>query len=226
MERGHAAFSKEFLATFTNAHPKVFRDFRSAPRTLSKSLPIHDFSEFDVDAVVHYLREKLQAIPNGRENATLFHRTAVSILDFILYPRLTNPIIEQDIHEGRKRVDLTFDNGASEGFFLRIPNQARLPCPFIFVECKNYGREVGNPEIDQLSGRFSFNRGRVGILVCRSLEDSDLLIQRWRDTHRDGRGLILPLVDADLESGLSERASGAEFPLEQRLQELYTAIAL
>ena len=152
VQRGGAAFSKEFLATFTNAHPEVFRQFRQAPRTRPTSLPINDFADFDIGAVSTYLRDKLLAIPFGRDNATSFHRTVVSILDFLLYPRLTNPLIEREIHEGRKRIDLTFDNGAIEGFFQRLPNQARLPCPFVFVECKNYGREIGNPEIDQLAG--------------------------------------------------------------------------
>jgi hypothetical protein len=226
VERANAGFSKEFLTTFTNAHPEVFRNFQQAPRTKSKSLPINDFSDFDVDAVTEYLSNKLQSIPFGRDNATAFHRTVVSILDFALYPRLTNPIIEREIHEGRKRIDLTFDNGAPEGFFLRLPNQARLPCPFIFVECKNYGREIGNPEIDQLGGRFSFNRGKVGLLVCRSLENPGTLIERCRDTYRDDRGLILPLVDDDLLAALQERAADVEFPLEQRLQQLYAEIAL
>ncbi len=144
VERGNAAFSKEFLSTFTNAHPEVFRRFREAPRTRAKSVPLRDFSDFDVSGVAHYLRDRLQQVPIGRDHATLFHRMAVSILDFLLYPRLTNPIVEREIHEGRKRIDLTFDNGAIEGFFLRLPNQAQLPCPFIFVECKNYGREIGN----------------------------------------------------------------------------------
>ena len=226
IERDNAAFSKEFLTTFTNAHPQVFREFRAAPRTRTGSLPINNFSDFDVQGVSQYLREKLQAVPLGRDSATTFHRVAVSILDFVLYPRLTNPIIELEIHEGRKRIDLTFDNGATEGFFSRLPNQARLPCPFIFVECKNYGLEIGNPEIDQLSGRFSFNRGRVGLLICRSVANYEVLIERCRDTHRDGRGLILPLVDNDLLAALEERIGHIELPLERRLQEVYAQIAL
>lgn len=103
VERGNAAFSKEFLSTFTNAHPEVFRQFREAPRTRAISLPLRDFSGFDVEGVARYLRNKLLDVPIGRDSATLFHRTAVSILDFLLYPRLTNPIIEREIHEGRKK---------------------------------------------------------------------------------------------------------------------------
>ncbi len=224
-ERGNAALTKDFLTNFTNAHPQVFKEFRESPRIRVGSLPIEQFSDYNVEEVANYLREKLRAIPVGTEHATDFHRTAASILDFLFYPRLTNPIIEREIHDGRKRVDLTFDNGAFEGFFFRLPNQAQLSCPFIFIECKNYGREVGNPEVDQLSGRFSPNRGKVGILVCRAVEDHALLLRRCMDTYRDQRGLILPFIDTDLEAGLQERATGVDFPLETRLQELYTQVA-
>jgi hypothetical protein len=191
-----------------------------------RSIPVNEFSDFDIETVSEYQKNKLQYIPHRRDNATLFHRTGVGVPDFVPYPRLTNPLIEQEIHEGRKRIDLTFDYGASEGFSFRLPNQARLPCPFIFVECKNYGRELGTPEVDQLSGRFSFNRAKVGMLVCRSLEDPGLLIQLCRDTVKDDRGLMLPLVDADLIAGLRDRATGVEFPLEERLRELYAQIAM
>ena len=139
VERDNAKFSKDFLTMFTNAHPDVFKKFREAPRTKTKSLPIDDFSDFDIEAVVHYLSDKLQAIAFGREYATLFHRTAVSILDFLLYPRLTNPIIEQEIHEGRKRVDLTFDNGASEGFFFVCPTKHGFRVHLFSLSVKTMG---------------------------------------------------------------------------------------
>ena len=39
------------------------------------------------------------------------------------------------------------------------------------VECKNYSRDLKNPELEQLSGRFSPRRGQVGIAACRTIED-------------------------------------------------------
>ena len=51
---------------------------------------------------------------------------------------------------------------------------------------------LANPELDQLAGRFSVQRGRVGFLCCRHFQNR---LESCRDTFTDGRGLILPLDD-------------------------------
>lgn len=55
---------------------------------------------------------------------------------------------------------------------------------------------IANPELDQLSGRFSRDRGIVGILCCRDFEDHSLFLKRCIDTFKDGRGMIISLDDA------------------------------
>lgn len=226
IERGDAAFDKDFLATFTQAHPEVFSEFRAAERTHEHSIPIEELLSQDVASICQYLENKLTSIPAGIDFATKYHRTVVSILDFVFYPHLTKPSVEQKIHEGRKCVDVTFDNGAISGFFAALSNQAQIPCRYIFAECKNYGRDVGNPDVDQLSGRFSFNTGRFGLLLCRNVHDMDLLLARCRDTMEAGRGIIIPLIDDDLILGLRQRAEGEEYPLQDRLEHIHRRIAL
>jgi hypothetical protein len=66
------------------------------------------------------------------------------------------------------------------------------------VECKNYGKEIGNPEIDQLQGRFSDKRGVFGILLCRSIDDKQKMIERCKDVVNDRKGFIIVLEDKDI----------------------------
>jgi hypothetical protein len=143
------------------------------------------------------LMAAVRRVAPGNTGATAYHRAVESLLTALFYPTLTNPKIEEAIHEGRKRVDIRYTNIGDGGFFAWLQNNYP-PMPYVFVECKNYSGEPGNPELDQLSGRFSEKRGNVGLLVCRTFGDKDLFVRRCRDTAADGRGFILPLDDSDL----------------------------
>lgn len=143
----------------------------------------------------------------GNDEATIYEKRIESLLSALFYPDLTTPIPQERIHDGRKRVDITYTNMGVGPFFNWLA--AHYTCPSIFVECKNYGKELGNPELDQMAGRFSPSRGRVGLIVCRSFEDKVKFLKRCRDTVHDDRGFILPLDDDDLiELTASVKAGG------------------
>jgi len=144
-------------------------------------------------------------LPAGAANATNYEKSVEALLTALFYPDLVNPIIQHPLHDGRKRVDITYVNSARGGFFRWINNN--YSSAQIFVECKNYGKELGNPELDQLSGRFSPSRGKVGILVCRSFENKALFLKRCKDTMNDDRGWILALDDDDLAQLVEFRKS-------------------
>lgn len=213
-----APAEKDFVTGFTARHREVFADFRKWAASSESSLNDDEIQPgLDLAAALAYLRQQLPTIAVGNDGATAYHRLVTGILEAIFYPMLISPSIEREIHDGRKRIDIVFDNAADEGIFSRLHRIHRLPCQYIAVECKNYGREVGNPEVDQLSGRFSPNRGQVGMLLCRSVENMDLLMRRCRDTYTDNRGLIIPLIDEDLDRLLSEKIENELARPEDRL---------
>lgn len=90
----------------------------------------------------------------------------------------------------------------------------------MFVECKNYGTELGNPELDQMIGRLSDQRGTFGVIVCRRLADRETFEQRCRDTAADGRGFIIVLTDDDLAPLAAESLGGAVTTLKERSRSL------
>lgn len=188
--------SKEFLIEFTQKNPQVLADFKS--RTKISSLTNDEITDSDIKEIIKHLISKLQNTKPGNNQASEYHKLIKGILEVIFYPYLINPSLEKEIHDGRKRIDIVFDNGSEGGIFDWIANRLNLPCPYIFVECKNYSGDPSNPELDQLAGRFSPNRGKVGILMCRTLQQKHLFIKRCSDTYKDQRGLIIPLDDSDV----------------------------
>lgn len=221
-----APYSKGFLTEFTGKHPEVFSDFKHWITSDAKSLENEELDGRDSAFIAEYLKIKLSRVQAGANGATEYHRVAVGILEFLLYPDVICPVVEAEIHEGRKRIDIVLDNAAVSGFFNRLHTIYQTPAQFIFAECKNYTREVANPEVDQLSGRFSLNRGKFGILLFREAEDMRRLIQRCNDTYRDGRGVMIPIADADLISMLDRAIEGDTSPYERFFSDRFRQVAL
>ena len=225
-ESPESAYSKKFLASFTEDHPEVFRDFKDWIQSSSTSISNEELDDDDPTLIAEYLIARLDEIVPGGDDATRYHRLVVGILEFIFYPDVVSPIVENEIHDGRKRIDITFDNSARRGFFHRLHTTYQTPAQFIFVECKNYSREVANPELDQLSGRFSMNRGKFGLLLCRAVDNMDTLLARCNDAYVDGRGIMLPLVDDDLSTMLNKVIERVANPHEEFLSQRFRAVAL
>lgn len=219
------SIDKKWLADFTEKHPEVFNDFRKQTRLKISAVSNAEISAEPLQKICSFLIDRLKAIPAGSDNATVYHRTIVGILELLFYPYLCNPVIEQEIHEGRKRIDIVFDNCAESGFFFRLCNTHSIPSRFIMVECKNYSRDVANPEIDQIGGRFSPNRGQMGIIACRSVDDMQKLIDRCSDTYKDSRGLIIPLVDDDFCELLKYKAEKNEQAIDDFVQMRFHMVA-
>ena len=191
--------SKSLVVQETLRKPRLLREYRADKRNIypppldHDSLAIVENSEPpDWDALLR----QVVALGTGQAHATEYEDVIEQLLTALLYPSLANPQVQHEIHNGRKRIDITYTNLATRGFFRWIADN--YPAMHVFVECKNYGREVGNPELDQISGRFSPSRGRFGILTCRSFHDKGLFIQRCIDTAHDDRGFVIPLDDNDL----------------------------
>ncbi len=180
--------------------PHVLEKYRNAKlRNIPPPLDHDQFAEIESESPPDWddLIGRLKGMPVGRDSATAYENLIEEIFSSLFYPSLCNPTKQDVLHEGRKRVDITYTNEARSGFYYWLSQH--YPSAFIFVECKNYGKEVGNPEVDQLAGRFSPSRGQFGLLVCRSVEDQEKLVARCADTAKDSRGYIVALTDDDVQ---------------------------
>lgn len=212
--------SKDWLANFTSAHSRVFKNFKGESFKKMKDI---DYNE-DKRKIADYLIKKLELIKFGNEHATEYHITMLCILEFIFYPNISNHRKEVEINDGRKRIDIVYNNTSSEGFFFDLFEKYDIPANFIIVECKNYKSDIKNPELDQLLGRFSKQRGKFGMSVSRTISDYETLIKRCNDIYRDSDNLIIPLFDSDIIKILEGIKSGDENIGLNLLLEKYTKI--
>lgn len=206
--RKNEIVNKEWLDNFSEQHEDVFRDFKENRKSLKELNPVDvNVNEIETSKdIADYLIEKLSNTESGGTSATGYHHLMAVILEFVFYPSITSPIIEKEIHTGRKRIDIVYDNSATDGFFNNIVNIKQIPASHIIVECKNYTNEVGNPELDQISGRFNLYN-KFGIITFRNYQDIKQFILRCNDTCKDGRGFIIPLCDEDIINLLGMRGN-------------------
>jgi hypothetical protein len=222
-------FTKELLFEISEKNPDIIERYkrevskRAHPLTDSELELAHRGSR-DVDH--EKLAAELAAIPAGANDAGRYHNFVFGALQAVFYPALRFPQKEQEIHEGRKRIDITFNNGDRTGFFSDLTAQYQVPCPFVFFECKNYSADPANPELDQLAGRFGDKRGRFGFVVCRNVQDKALMLRRCKDTLLDGRGSILVLDDSDLKLLLALRSKSDQQSIDALLHEQMRALLM
>lgn len=214
-------FDKDDFAAFCQKHPDILAAYKKMAGAKGP-LELGDFDDAINETILAAaLIERLKSIPTGAAHASEYHQVSVAICTFLFYPELSTPIKEYEQHNGRKRVDIKFTNAATEGFFFRLLHMPQTRAHAIFVECKNYTRDVANPELDQLSGRFNLRQGFFGMLLCRTLDDRNKTMESCRDTAKDGRGFMLPLDDSDLIQLLENAQHGKRHLIEKSLDELF-----
>ncbi len=216
---------KDDLATFVQRHPEVLDAYKQL-KGAKGPLENDDFEYgFDEKAFARALIARLQQIAMGNELASEYHSVAMGICTFLFYPDLIKPVKEREIHQGRKRIDIKYTNAAEAGFFLRMlqaPQTRAIAIPF---ECKNYSKDVANPEFDQLTSRFGHQRGFFGVILCRRIDNRQRIVAASRDAANDGRGYMLVFDDTDLTQMLEMIEQGRRSDLDAFLQRRFDDIS-
>jgi len=194
--------TKPFLAEFSSDHPEEYRKFR-ASLDRHAAVGVRSLMEvrggtFDETGFCLGLIDALSRVPTGRRHANDYHHLMLGIITYLFYPDLISPALELEINEGRKRIDISYQNSAEFGFFKDRKDDAFTRSREVVIECKNYADDIANPEIDQMAGRFDPRRGRFGLVTCRGIDDGAALRKRLMDVFQAQNGIILCLSDADV----------------------------
>lgn len=190
---------KVAIAEQSTKFPHALDQYRSDAVKKSQPISHTQLAEIENNPAPRFdlLLKAVTDTPVGNAFAGAYENAIESLLTALFYPSLCSPQKQDKLHQGRKRVDITYMNAANRGFFGWLATN--YPAANIFVECKNYGKEIENPELDQLAGRFGPSRGKVGLLVCRAVKDLNKIEASCRDTAQDQRGFMICLTDDDLK---------------------------
>jgi hypothetical protein len=197
--------SKDMLANLASEYPHLLDIYKDLAREEARILVNISRDDISIAQACVDLENALRATPAGKEHADRYHRIAMHILTLCFFPDLIQPHKEWDINSGRKRIDIVYTNAANEGFFAHRRDAKNTAAAMLIVECKNYTKDIANPEIDQLLGRFDRNRGYLGFITCRKVTDRKLVDERCRDLAKAGTAFIMVFDDDDLSAFLDAR---------------------
>jgi len=169
------------------------------------------------------LINRLKSTKTGTYDNYSYQEIVYQIFNALFETVLVNGRKEQKINDGSKRIDIVYDNHDKQGFFYRLNFLHKIYCPYIFVECKNYSVDLGNPEIDQLTGRFKKNLSQFGFIVCRNIHNSKNLLEKIRNIEN---GTVVILTDSDLINMLNFKMNEDENGLSNYLTEKLTEILM
>lgn len=215
--------SKSLIADMVEKYPGLLDMYKKIAKETDMLVNFDD-DDPTVSEVCVALEGKLTATPTGSDDADRYHNIAMGVLTTCFYPHLVNPHKEWEINEGRKRIDIVYTNASENGFFSHRRDANNTAATMVIVECKNYSKEINNPEIDQLLGRFDDNRGYLGIMTCRAIGKGRKAIAKCRDLAIARRGYIMVFTDNDLIALLRAKAKMDEGEIERILDDKFREI--
>lgn len=167
----------------------------------------------------------LQLMPKGWGNHVGYANLVRSVLEYVFVPKHLSKIeAEKPLFEGRKRVD-TLGSVGDSGFFSILNRRYGIVAPYIHIECKNFSKDIGNREFDQLKGRFSKTKGQFGIIICRDIDNNKLLLKRCRDASSADHYIIV-LTDVQLIELIEIRSKNRYKGIDDFLSDLLEEILL
>lgn len=206
--------SKPFITDMVIKYPDLLNSYKEIAKRYGPMLTFEHEDKLTITTVCRNLAKLFPKTKAGVRTADDYHQLVMGALTALFYPSLIQPHKEWEIHGGRKRIDIVFTNAADTGFFAHRRDDDQVRANMVIVECKNYSNDIENPEIDQLLGRFDRNRGKFGIIACRSVDKPDLLLKRCQDAASRSQGYILVLTDDDLIAMLEAKAELREIDIE------------
>lgn len=175
----------------------VERYIRARESQAAQALPATDYIDLDACEAAESLKERIKAIPVGRESATEYQHTVLETLNYLFNPDLIDGQPEVRTIDGTERRDIIFTNDSDDSFFayLRTAHDSLL----IMFEVKNTA-ELDLAAINQTATYLGDRLGRLGVIVTRRAPPDSIsrkAISVWNDSGSNKK-VILIVHDSQL----------------------------
>ena len=182
----------------------VERYVRSREQQAGEARPALDYVDEDACREAEVLKERLRAIPPGREHATEYQRLLLEILNYLFSPELIDGQPEVRTLDGTERRDIIFTNDSDETFwdYVRSAHDGIV----VMFEAKNTD-ELDLAAINQTATYLGDRVGRFGVIVSRRAPPETVrrkIFSVWNDS-APNRKVILTLSDEQVVALLDLR---------------------
>lgn len=204
---------------------KLGEVIRKIPRRKYKTkAPIDVIKTKDINVDQQYSAELENVLPGKeKKRASKYHNLIFNILKFVFDKSLSKPEKEDNWDDETQRVDITFKNLRIKGFFKQLAEGYKITCPNIFIECKNYSKDIANPEFSQIHNRLNNIRGQFGIVICREISNPQGIRTRQTTLLKDGKYIIV-LDDSDIKKIVKWKLHGEDDQIDDFLEAKFKAL--
>lgn len=216
---GRFHISKAFLSEFILTHPDAIEKYRSdlLKRFAPADPAFWSGKSAEDDPKIQAALNRLDSLPTGGgKDASAYHDSAFSLLQFVFDWALENFEKEYSMDQGRGRIDIIAENYASGGLFAELRGEYNAWS--IPIECKNYTADLGNNEFNQMIDRLGPKSSRIGMLFCRSITDRTEILKHQTDRWLRHENLILLFDDQGLTELTNLRLLRDVDAIERRLR--------
>jgi hypothetical protein len=216
---------KHFVVGATREFPEILDMYKKKKDNLFRPPETMDFLSAHVGLPEPKWGRILKGVvdlPPGKADATNYHRAIEALLTPLFNPSLVDPVIEKEIESGTMRVDLRYRNMPQD--FFRWFTEGFAKAPFVPFECKNYTEDPANPEIGQIASRLDSQKGRLGFLVCRKIEDRKRFNTRCRGQLDKNGNYIIGLDDDNLRKLVAARKAKDSHAFFKHMSDLVEAL--
>lgn len=184
----------------------VDRYVQARERRACEAVPDLQYIDEDAAQQGETLLERLRTCPAGREDAAVYQRLVLEILNFLFNPDLVDGKLEDATAEGTERRDIVFTNDSDEPFwsYVRSEHSGLM----LMFETKNT-LELDMAAVNQTAAYLGDRLGRLGLIVTRRRETDAVrrkLFSVWNDS--SPRKVILVLADEHLKELVALRCAG------------------